>query len=82
MLRQATSHMTGNIKGFNVAWALKQFLAEGREQENEYTRYWKQPMHRSRSTKADIEQYVRHYVKSNNINDKLRIRISQGLSQL
>jgi hypothetical protein len=29
--------MTGNIKGFNVARALKQFLAAAREQDDEFT---------------------------------------------
>jgi hypothetical protein len=29
--------MTGNIKGFNVSRALKQFLAAAREQDNEFT---------------------------------------------
>jgi hypothetical protein len=29
--------MTGNSKGFNVAWALKHFLAAVREKDNEFT---------------------------------------------
>jgi hypothetical protein len=28
--------MTGNSKGFNVAWALKQFLAAARAQDDEF----------------------------------------------
>jgi hypothetical protein len=41
--------MTGNSKGFNLARALKQFLAAAREQDDEFTTpplgNWQQPVH-------------------------------------
>jgi hypothetical protein len=81
--------MTGNNKGFNVARALKHFLAAAREQDNEFTIL---PLAGIRNnlcigtdvpnSKAGIEQYFCHDVKFNNINGKLRIHTSQAIGQL
>jgi hypothetical protein len=76
--------MTGNIRGFNVAQALKQFLAAAREQDDEFTILSLSCIGNSLcigadvpNSKAGIEQYFSHDVKFNNINGKLRIRTSQ-----
>jgi hypothetical protein len=81
--------MTGNIKGFNVARALKQFLAAAREQDDEFTILPLAGIANNLcigadvpNSKAGIEQYFSHDVKFNNINGKLRIRPSQELGQL
>jgi hypothetical protein len=72
--------MTGNSKGFNIARALKQFLAASREHDAEFAIL---PLAGIGSnlcigadvpnSKTSIEQYFCHDVKSNNINGKLRI---------
>jgi hypothetical protein len=81
--------MTGNSKGFNVARALKQFLAEAREQDEELTILPLAGIGNNlcigadiQNSKTGIEQYFRHRVKFNNTNGKLRIRTSQGLGQI
>jgi hypothetical protein len=81
--------MTGNIKGFNVARAFKQFLAAAREQDDDIKVLPSAGIENNLCIGADIpnsqtgiEQYFRHDVKFNNINGKLRIRTSQGLGQL
>jgi hypothetical protein len=87
--------MTGNSKGFNVARALKQFLAAEREKDREFTILPLAGIGNNLCIGADvpnsktgIEQYFLHDVKFkfncniNNINGKLRIRTSQGLRQL
>jgi hypothetical protein len=81
--------MTGNSKVFNVARALKQFLAAAREEDNEFTIL---PLSGNGNnlcisadvpnTKDGIEQYFRHEVKFNNVNGKLRIRASKDIGQL
>jgi hypothetical protein len=72
--------MTGKIKGFNVARALKQFLAAAREQDDEFTILPLSGIGNNLCISADvpnkkdgIEQYLRHE-KYNNVNGKLRIR--------
>jgi hypothetical protein len=81
--------MTGNIKGFNVARALKQFLAAARELDDEFMIFPLAGIGNDLCIGADvpnsktgIELYVRHDVKFNNINGKLSIRTSQVLGQL
>jgi hypothetical protein len=81
--------MTRNSKGFNIARALKQFLAAVREQDEEFTILPLAGIGNNlcigadvSNSKAGIEQYFRHDVKFNNINGKLRTRNSQGLGQL
>jgi hypothetical protein len=75
--------MTGNSKGFNIARALKQFLAAAREQDDEFTILSLSGIGKNLcigadvpNSKAGIEQYFRHDVMLNNINGKLRIRTS------
>jgi hypothetical protein len=81
--------MIGNRKGFNVARALKQFLAAAMEQDDEFTSLPLAGIGNNicigadvPNSKAHIEQYFRHDVKFNNTDGKLRIRTSQGLGQL
>jgi hypothetical protein len=81
--------MTGNSKGFNVARALKQFLAAAREQDDEFTILPLSVIGNNLcisadvpNTKAGIEQYFCHEVKFNNVTGKLRIRASKDIGQL
>jgi hypothetical protein len=81
--------MTGNSKGFNVATDLKQFLAEAKEQDDEFKILPLAGIGNNLCIGADvpnsktgIEKYFCHDVKFNNINGKLRIRTSQRLGQL
>jgi hypothetical protein len=81
--------MKVNSKGFNVARALKQFLAVAREQDGEFMSLPLAGIGNYLCIEADVpnskagtEQYFRHDVKFNNINGKLRIRTLQGLDQL
>jgi hypothetical protein len=75
--------MTWNSKGFNVARALKQFLAAARERSplsgigNNLRISADVP-----NTKVGIEQYFRHEVKFNNVNGKLRICATKDIGQL
>jgi hypothetical protein len=81
--------MTGISKGFNVARALKQFLAAARGKDNESTIL---PLSGNGNnlcisavvpnTKDVIEQYFRHEVKFHNVNGKLRIHASKDIGQL
>jgi hypothetical protein len=80
---------TGNIKGFSVARALKQFLAAAREQEHKFTILPLSGIGNNLcisadvpNTKVGIEQYFCHELKFNNINGKLRIRASKDIGQL
>jgi hypothetical protein len=80
---------TGNSKGFNIARALKQFLAAVMEQDDEFTILPLSRIGNNLCISADvsnkkfgIEQYFRHKVKSNNANGKLRIRASKDIRQL
>jgi hypothetical protein len=80
---------TGNIKGFNVARALKQFLAAATEQDDESMILPLAGIGNNICMRADVpnskaglENYSRNDVKFNNINDKLRIRTLQGLGRL
>jgi hypothetical protein len=81
--------MAQNSKGFDVSRALKQFLAGAREQDDEFTILTFAGIINNicirtyvPNSKAGIEQYFRHDFKFNNINNKLRIRTSQGFGQL
>jgi hypothetical protein len=81
--------MTGNIKGFNAARALKYFLAAAREQDEEFTIPPLSGIGNNLCISADvpnkkvgIEQYFRHEVKFNNVNDKLRILATKDTRQL
>jgi hypothetical protein len=81
--------MTGNSKGFNVARALKQFLAAAREQDDEFTFLPLLGIGNNLCISADvpnakdgIEQYFGHELKFNNVNGKLRIRASKEIGQL
>jgi hypothetical protein len=81
--------MMGNTKGFNVARALKQFLAGAREQDDEFTILSLSGIGNNMcisadvpNTKLGIEQDFRHEVKFNNVNGKLRIRASKYIGQL
>jgi hypothetical protein len=81
--------VTGNNKGCYVDCALKQFLAAAREQDDEFTSLPLAGIGNNLCIRADVPnskagigQYVRHDVKFNKINDKLRIRTSQGLGRL
>jgi hypothetical protein len=81
--------MTGNSRGFNVAISLKQFLAEAREQDDEFTILPLSGIGNNMcisanvpTTKVGIEQYFRHEVKFNNANGILRIRASKDIGQL
>jgi hypothetical protein len=81
--------MTGNSRGFNVARALKQFLAAAREQDDEFTILPFSGIGNNLcigvdvpNSKDGIEQYFRHDVKFNNINGKLSIHTSQDIGQL
>jgi hypothetical protein len=81
--------MTGTSKGFNVARALKQFLAAAREQDNEFTILPLSGIGNNLcisagvpNTKVGIEQYFRHEVKFNKVNGKLRIRVSKDIGKL
>jgi hypothetical protein len=73
--------MTGNSNVFNIARALKQFLAAAREQDDEFTILPLAGIENNLCIRADapnsqagIEQYFSHDVKFNNTNGKLRIR--------
>jgi hypothetical protein len=79
--------VTGKSKAFNVARALKQFLAAAREQDNEFTILPLSGIGNKfcisadvPNTKDGIEQYFCHEVKFNNVNGKLRIRASKDIS--
>jgi hypothetical protein len=81
--------MMGNTKGFNVARALKQFLAAAREQDEEFTILPLSGIGNNLcisavipNTKDGIKQYFCHKVKFNNINGKLRICASKDIRQL
>jgi hypothetical protein len=81
--------MTGKSKGFNVAQALKQFLATAREQDDECTILPLAGIGNNLCIRADvpnskdgIEQYFQHDVKFNHINGKLRIHTSHDIGQL
>jgi hypothetical protein len=81
--------MTGNSKGFNVARALKQFLAAAKEQDDEFTILPLSGIGNNLcisagvpNKKDGIEQYFRHEVKFKNVNGKLRIRASKDIGQL
>jgi hypothetical protein len=81
--------MTGNSKGFNVARALKQFLAAAREQDDEFMILPLVGIGNNLcisagvpNTKDGIEQYFLHEMKFNNVNCKLRIRVSKDIGQL
>jgi hypothetical protein len=81
--------MAGTSKGFNVARALKQFLAAAREQDDEFTILPLAGIGNNLCIRADvpnykagIEQYFRHDVKFYNNNGKLGILTSQGIGQL
>jgi hypothetical protein len=81
--------MMGNSKGFNVARALKQFLAAVREQYNEFTILPLSGIGNNLCISADVpntkygvKQYFCHEVKFNNVNGKLRIRASKDIGQL
>jgi hypothetical protein len=81
--------VTGNIKVFNVARALKQFVAASREQDDKFKILPLAGIGNNLCIRADIpnskagiEQYFCHDVKFSIINGKLRIRKSQGLGQL
>jgi hypothetical protein len=81
--------MTVNSKGFNLARALKQFLAAVREQDDEFTILPLSVVGNNLcissdvpNTKDGIEQYFCHKVKFNNVNGKLRIRSSRYIGKL
>jgi hypothetical protein len=81
--------MKGNSKGFNAARALKQFLAAGREQDDEFTILPLTGIGNNLCIGADvpnykdgIEHYFRQHVKFNKINGKVRIHTSQDIGQL
>jgi hypothetical protein len=78
--------MAGNSKGFNVARALKQFMAATKEQDDECTILPLAGIINMfcigadvPNSKDEIEQYFRHDVKFNSINSKLRIHTSQDI---
>jgi hypothetical protein len=80
---------TWNIKGFNLARELKQFLAATREQDEEFTILPLSEIGNNLCISADvpntkdgIEKYFRHEVKFNNVNDKLRICELKDIGQL
>jgi hypothetical protein len=81
--------MMGNSKEFNVARALKQFLAAAREQDDEFTILPLSGIGNNLCISADIpntkygiEQYFCHEVKFNNVNGKLRICASKDIGKL
>jgi hypothetical protein len=81
--------MMGNSKCFNVARALKRFLAAAREQDDEFTILPLSGIGNNLcirayvpNTKVGIEKYFRHEVKFNIVNGKLRIRASKDIRQI
>jgi hypothetical protein len=80
---------TGNNTVFNVARALKQFLATVREKYVEFTILPLSGIGNNLcisadvpNTKVGIEQYFCHEVKFNNVNGKLRIRATKDIGHL
>jgi hypothetical protein len=81
--------ITGNSKGFNVARALKKFMAAARGQDDEFTILPLAGIGKHLCSGADvpnskdgIEKYFRHDVNFNSINGKLRTHTSQDIGQL
>jgi hypothetical protein len=81
--------MKGNRKGFNIARALKQFLAAAREQDDKLTIFPLAGIGNNLCIRADvpnskagIEQTFQRDAKFSNRNGKLRILNSQGIGQL
>jgi hypothetical protein len=81
--------MTGNIKVFNAARALKQFLAAARKQDDKFMILPLSGIGNNLCISADvpnkkvgIEQYCCHEVKFNNVNGKLSIRATKDIGQL
>jgi hypothetical protein len=81
--------MCGSGRGFNIAWAIKEFVNAARKQDPEFLIL---PLHGNGKNifnamdvpgnQESIERYYRHEVKANNINGKMRIRSSLALGAL